>query len=452
MSSYSVEHTDVPATPTRARRKAAVAAMLGTMIDSSDLVLYAYLTAYTAPLFFPNESPIVSVLATLGIYAVGFVARPLGGIVFGRMGDVRGRRVTLVATIMLMGCATLVLGLVPTYETIGIFAPALVLLARIAQGIAAGGEVIGAATYALESSTPGRRGLYSSMTPLGSILGLIVAPVVIGLTTLAVGSENMAIWGWRIPFFVAFILTIGVLAFRMRIEDSVEFQELEKVGAISKTPLREAWRDHKATILLTVLMGAGTLYIVYAIPVYLPVYFTTATELSRASVPWITAAVMLASAPMVVIGGLCADRFGRARFLVIMLVVLGAIGYPLFAVLSSGSVGVIEVALVYLGAMVLSNLALAATYQAFSDVFPPRIRFTAAAIGYNVGNMIGAGFGPLMSTALIESTGNVRAPGFLFVGGAVLGIVGLLAVTRLHRPQVAASSEDRVTAGQMKRP
>lgn len=446
MTNYAVEQTEAPTTSTSARRKAAVAAMLGTMIDSSDLVLYAYLAVYTAPLFFPNENPIVSVLATLGVYAVGFVARPLGGILFGRMGDVRGRQVTLVATIMLMGCATLVLGLVPTYETIGIVAPALVLLARIAQGIAAGGEVIGAATYALESSTPGRRGLYSSMTPLGSILGLAVAPVVIGLTTLAVGSEDMATWGWRIPFFVAFILTIGVLAFRLRIEDSIEFQKLEKAGAISKTPLREAWRNHKLTILLTVVMGTGTLYIVYAIPVYLPVYFTTATELSRASVPWITAAVMLASAPMVVIGGLCADRFGRTHFLVIMLLVLGGIGYPLFAVLSSGSVGVVQIALVYLFAMILTNLALAATYQAFSDVFPPRIRYTAAAIGYNVGNMIGAGFGPLVSTALIESTGNVRAPGFLLLGGAVLGIVGLLAVTRRHRPQSDASPETSVNA------
>ncbi|GAA1786729.1 MFS transporter [Pseudarthrobacter sulfonivorans] len=409
--------------------------MLGTMIDASDLVMYAYLTVYTAPLFFPNQNPLVSVLATLGVYAVGFLARPIGGILFGRMGDRRGRRATLVATLLLMGGSTLLVGLIPSYAAIGIFAPILVLLARIAQGIAAGGEVMGAATYALESSTPGRRGFYSSMTPLGSILGLAVAPTVIGLTTLAVGPEAMAAWGWRIPFVVAAIITLGVLTLRLKVEDSAEFVALEKTGGLSQTPLRETWRSHKATIGWTIVMGAGALYIVYAIPVYLPIYFTTSTELSPATVPWITAGVMLLTAPMVVVGGLCADRFGRVRFLVTMLVILGIVGYPLFLVLSSHGAGTMTITLTYFGAMVLSNLALAALYQAFADVFPARIRYTAAAIGYNIGNMIGAGFGPLASTALIQSTGNSSAPGFLFIGGAILGIVGLVAVTRLHRAQ-----------------
>ncbi len=428
------------------RRKAAVAAMLGTMIDSSDLVLYAYLAIYTAPLFFPNENAIVSMLATLGVYAVGFAARPLGGIIFGRMGDRQGRRATLVATLVLMGAATLALGLVPTYATIGILAPIVVLCARVAQGIAAGGEVIGAATYALESSTPGRRGFYSSMTPFGSILGLVVAPVVIGLTTFAVGNEAMAVWGWRIPFIVAFVLTFGVLAFRLRIEDSVEFEELKQNNGVSKMPLREAWRDHKATIFLTIVMGAGTLYIVYAIPVYLPVYFGTATNLSQASIPWITATVMFVSAPFVVVGGIAADRFGRQSMLITMLLILGAIGYPLFVLLSSDTIGAVQLTLVYLVAMILSNLALAAAYQSFSDVFPARIRYTAAAIGYNMGNMIGAGLGPLLSSYLIETTGNVRSPGFLFALGAVLGIVGLVAVTRVQRQRADDAATSPVPA------
>lgn len=445
MTNKSVDKTDVSTVSPRVRKKAAAAAMLGTMIDSSDLVLYAYLAVYTAPLFFPNSNAAVSVIATLAVYAVGFVARPLGGIVFGRIGDRRGRRVALVSTIALMGIATLILGLVPTYETIGLLAPALVLLARIAQGIAAGGEVIGAATYALESSTPGRRGLYSSMTPFGSILGLVIAPVVIGVTTIVVGAEYMAVWGWRIPFLVAFVFTFGVLAFRLKIEDSAEFTEMEKAGAISKAPLREAWSDHKATILLTILMGAGTLYIVYAVPVYLPVYLTSATDISRSTVPWVTAAVMLLSAPMVIVGGLLADRFGRVRILTIMLVILGIVGFPLFAYLSSDSVTAIDVGIAYLGAMILSNLALAAAYQAFSDVFPARIRYTAAAIGFNVGNMIGAGFGPLLSNSLIESTGDDRAPGYLFIAAAVVGVAGLLSVSRIHRVVPVPAGRPEVT-------
>jgi MHS family proline/betaine transporter-like MFS transporter len=407
--------------------------MLGTVVEASDIVLYAYLAVYTAPLWFPTSDPAVSLLATLGVYAVGYAARPVGGILFGRMGDRRGRRQTLIVTLTLMGCATFALGLIPTYATIGILAPVLVLLARILQGIAAGGEVIGAATYALESSPPGRRGLFSAFTPLGAGLGLVVAPVAIGLSNLAVGPAAMAAWGWRIPFFVALVLTFGVLAFRLRIEDSAEFQALQKTDAISETPLRDSWRDHKTTILLTILMGAGTLYVAYAVNVYLPVYFTTVTKLSPAAVPWMVALVMLLAAPAVLAGGLLADRFGRQRVVVAVLAVLGVAGYPLFILFSDGSLGLVAIGAVYFCVVVVMNLGLAAAYQSFSDVFPARVRFTAAAIGYNVGNMIGAGFGPLLSAELIRATGSARAPGWLFTAGAVIGICGLLAVTRLHR-------------------
>lgn len=446
MSEPPIETTASSVMSPRQRRRAGTASALGTCIEAGDLVMYAFLVVYTAPLWFPSNDPAVSVVATLGVYGVGFLARPLGGLFFGRMGDRAGRRRTLVVTLALMGLATLSLGLIPTYETIGVFAPVLVILARILQGFAAGGEVMGAATYALESSSPGRRGLYSSLTPFGSYIGLFMATAVIGITNIIVGSAAMAAWGWRIPFFVGFVLTIALLMFRLRVEDSAEFTVLKKNNMIAKTPLRDTWRDHKLTILLTVLMGSGILYAAYSINTYVPVYLTTVTGLSRSEVPWMTAVVFLLASPAAIMGGLLADRFGRVRVLTIGLIAFGLSGIPVFAILADASFGIIGIGAVFFVAVVLGALLIAPAYQTFADIFPTRIRFTAAAIGFNLANMIGAGFGPLLSAEVIRSTGSPQAPGWMLLVAVAVGIAGLLGLVRLHRSRDGAPGADRADA------
>lgn len=431
MSSPSVVEAAQSIQTPQARRRAALAAGFGTCVEANDLVMYAFLATYTAPLWFPAEDPAVSVIATLGVYGVGFVARPIGGIFFGRMGDRRGRRQTLVATLALMGLATLCLGLIPTHASIGVFTPILVVLARMAQGFAAGGEVMGAATYALESSSAGRRGLFISFTPAGSYVGLTMATLMIGSTSAILGHETMAAWGWRIPFVVSFLFTAALLAFRLRVEDSAEFQVLERTQAISKTPVRDSWYSYKAPILLAIAMGVGVLYALYTINTYIPVYLTTVTKLPASSVSWMLAVVLLLGAPATLLGGWLADRFGRVRMAVIMLILFAIIGMLSFIGLSKPSLGVVGVGAIYLAPVLCGALLIGPIYQTFADIFPARIRYTSAAIGFNVANMIGAGFGPLLSAEIIHLTGDPRAPGWMLAIGALIGIVGILALTRL---------------------
>ena len=433
MSESSIERAALAVLTPQARRRAAAASMLGTCVEAADIVMYAFLVVYTAPLWFPSKDPAVSVIATLGVYGVGFIARPIGGIFFGRLGDLHGRRLALILTLSMMGLATLSLGLIPSYATIGLFAPFLVLVARLAQGFAAGGEVMGAATYALESSSAGRRGLYSSMTPWGSYMGLGLATALIGLTSVVVGREAMADWGWRIPFVVTFAITGLLLLFRLRIEDSAEFLVLKRTDSLSRSPLREAWRDHRATMILTVLMGTGVLFVAYTLNVYAPVYMTTVTKLPREVVPWMVAAVFLTAGHFTPLGGMLADRVGMIRMLITMLVILGLAAIPLFNALANAQLGIVGIGFVFFAATSGTALMVGSAYQVFADIFPARVRFTAAAVGFNVANMIGAGFGPLLSAKVIAATGDPRAPGWMISIAAVLGIVGLLAILRLHR-------------------
>ncbi|NIY69444.1 MFS superfamily proline/betaine transporter [Streptomyces malaysiensis] len=372
----------------------------------------------------------MSVIATLAVFGVGYLARPIGGIFFGRMGDRLGRRPTLLVTIGMMGFSTFGLGLLPTYAVIGIFAPLLLLVLRLCQGFAAGGEVIGAATYANESSTPGRRGLYSAATPAGAVLGIALAPILIGTCTALVGVEQMAVWGWRLPFLAALFLTIGVLFFRLRIEDSPEYLTLVREKKLAAAPLREAFKSHKLSIVLVIVLATSTFYMGYAFNIYMPVYFTTVVGLSKTVVPWLVSIVMLISVPFVILGGLAVDRFGRKAVLTALLMANAVVVYPLMSVLGNSRSSVFAVGLAYLVLLILTNSATPAAYEAFSDLFPARVRYTAAAIGFNIGNVIGGGFGPYASAQLVGSTGDTRAPAYLVAAASVLGILAILVAPR----------------------
>ena len=256
-------------------RRAALAGMLGTVVENYDFVVYAFVLVYTAPVFFPGGDPTTAILTSLLVFGVGFVARPLGGIVFGRIGDRRGRRFTLLFTVGLMGFATVLIGVIPGYASIGVWAPVLLVVARLAQGLSAGGEVIGAATYVIESSTPGRRGLFSSATPLGAVLGTALAPAVVGLCTVVLGAGTMAAWGWRVPFLIALPLTIGCLLFRLRIEESPEFADLVRHEDRAVAPVKEAIRGYWRQVILAGVLALVILFAGYTFNAYLPIYMTT---------------------------------------------------------------------------------------------------------------------------------------------------------------------------------
>lgn len=425
-------------------RRAALAGLFGTAIENFDLSLYAYLIVFTAPTFFPTGNAATAVIASFAVFAVGFLSRPLGGLVFGRMGDRHGRRFTLLVTVALMGLSTGALGLIPGHDAIGVWAPVLLVLVRLLQGFSAGGEVIGAATYVVESSTPGRRGLFASATPLGAVLGVALAPIVVGVFTAVLGSEAMAAGGWRFPFLVALPLTAICLFFRLRIEDSPEYLALVEKHDIAHAPVREALRYHWRGVVAVALLAVSIFFLGYTLTAYMPAFLTSTVGIASTTVNWLSATVLLLAAPAVLIGGFAVDRFGRRAVMVTAFGVTCVVVYPAMTLMTGAGNSAVTVAIAYWVLLFSAYIAMPAAYKSFSDLFPTRIRYTAAAIGFNVGNVIGGGFGPYFAAQLTEQTGDPRSPALLLGLAAVIGIGTMLVITRKKRPAVQQSRTDVV--------
>lgn len=438
-----------PAAPgsSRSRRRAAFAGTLGTLVENYDFAVYTYVVVFTAPLFFPGGNTVTAVIQSLAVYAVGFAARPFGGFFFGRLGDRYGRRSTLISTVLLMGGATFFLGVIPTYESIGLWAPILVVVARLAQGFSAGGEVMGSATYVIESSTPGRRGRFSVATPLGSILGAAMGPAVVGVCIAVVGIDSMATWGWRIPFLISLPLTIAVLLLRLRIEESPEFVKLERNDEIATSPVAEAARRHWRAIIICVLLTISINLFSYTLTAYMPIYFVNTIGVPGGTASWMAAIAIAASAPAMFIGGYATDRFGGKTTLTAALAAAAIIVYPAMIVMSGVGNSVWMVGGVYWLLLVALGVAVPPVYHALMGLFPTRVRYSGAALGFNVGNAIGGGCAPLIAASLMAWTGDPRSPGYVVAFAAVLGITTIIAAgSRTTRNYEELAGSDKAAA------
>lgn len=292
-------------------RRAAIAGGVGTLIEYYDFAVYGFLAVTIAPLFFPSENSAVSILSTLAVFGVAYVARPLGGIFFGRLGDRRGRRHALVITVVSMGVACGILGLLPTSSAVGILAPILLVLVRLAQGFSAGGEVGGAATYIAESAPPRKRGFFGSFTPVGSTLGFAVAAAVVGVVALITTDEQMASWGWRIPFLLALPLAYVCLRVRMKLEDTPEFEEMAEKQQVTKSPLldtvtKNPWSVARVVGVAIAMNGSG-----YIGLTYFSVYLIKNLGFSKDSVYWTSAIAIALACATFPLSGMATDRWGR---------------------------------------------------------------------------------------------------------------------------------------------
>ncbi|MDN5915319.1 MAG: MFS transporter [Pseudonocardia sp.] len=418
----------VSPTPPLARR-AAIAGLLGTMIESYDFAVYAYLVVYTAPLFFPGGSTVTAVLSSLLVFAAGFVARPIGGFFFGRMGDRLGRRHTLVITVTLMGAATFAMGVLPTHGAIGLAAPVLLVLLRLLQGFSAGGELMGSATFVAEYSTAKRRGLFSAMTPLGFSTGVAVAPAVVALATL-VSGDQMATWGWRIPFLISLPLTILCLVYRVRLEDSPEFRAVVARQEVPTSPVREVLREHWRAVLRVAALSVAVGLVGYTTAAYIPIYLQTTAGLPAATVSVIAAVALTLALPFALLSGVAVDRFGRQAVLVTVLVALLVTVVPIMLALGTAGTPIILVGVALWFLVGLAGAAPPPAYSAFTGLFPARVRYTGAAIGFNIGSVLGAGFAPYYAARLTAATGSPYAPALLLAAAAVLGIAVITTAPR----------------------
>lgn len=415
-------------------RRAAIAAAAGTAVEYYEFGVYGYLAVIIGPLFFPNDNPTASLLATLAVFGSAFVMRPLGGIVLGRLGDRIGRKPVLITTVVGMGTATAVVGLLPTAESIGLLAPLALLLVRLAQGFFAGGEVTGSATYLSEAAPQGRRGFFGAFTPVGVALGGGAAALVAGLTTTLLDDEQLRDFGWRIPFLLALPLIAITLAARSRLEDSHVFIEETAKDAPAKSPLREVLTEHTAAVFKVIVLSIGSNTGYWVGLIFMNIYLTTYLGYPKSNTFWIMGGISLFVATLMPIFGGLSDRFGRKR-----IITIGFLGYailvlPTMILMDRGSFALA------VGAMVVLALPMpivqSVTYPTYAEQFPTRVRYTGLSFAFNIGTIIGGGLTPYLATWLISETDNLLAPGFLLMIAVVAALLTLRTVGESSRAEL----------------
>jgi MFS family permease len=427
-------HT-APSTPARERR-VALATMAASSIEWYDFFIYGTAAALVfGKVFFPAFSPVAAILASFATFGVGFLARPLGGIVFGHFGDKLGRKPMLVVALALMGVATTLVGLLPTYDSIGVLAPLALVLLRLAQGLAVGGQWGGAMLLATEHAPPGRRGLYGSFVQLGVPIGLVVGNGVYLIVARTIAPEQFLAWGWRVPFLLSVVLVGLAFYIHHRIDDTPEFQAAEeKLAAQPKaqrrSPVLEVLRHHPRQVFL----AAGAFLIVniafYVLVTGMLDYGTRTLGIGRSSM---LAAVLIATATMIVFLPLFAglsDVLGRRRVYAFGATALGAWSFALFPLVQTRNFALIVLALVVaLGALSAMYGPQAAL---FAEIFPAHLRYSGASLGYQLSSVAGGGPAPFLMVLLLETTGTPLSVAVLIAASAALALLCLSFISITH--------------------
>jgi len=389
-------------TPTaKERRRVLSASLIGTAVEWYDFFIYGSAAALIfGPQFFPTEDPLAGTLAAFATFAVGFIARPLGGIIMGHFGDRVGRKSMLMFSMMLMGVATVGIGLLPNYATIGMLAPILLVLLRLLQGIGVGGEWGGAVLMAVEYSPANKRALYGAFPQMGLPIGIIASNVVFIIVTNIMAPEMFQAWGWRIPFLSSAVLVGIALWIRLRVEDSPAFKKIQSKDEVAKAPLVELLKNHLGTVLLAGAISIASPALGYLYSVWM------LSHRENLGADGVSQNVMLAliiwgavcHLITVAVGAILADKFSQKRIFLWGAGLLGVFAFPFFWLVDTGAWYNIAVAF----ALMLLAQSLMAGPQAtlVAELFPAEVRYSGASVAYQIGSILGGGFMPLVATSL----------------------------------------------------
>jgi metabolite-proton symporter len=417
-------HDTRAATGTSSLRKVIVASLVGTSLEWYDFFLYSTAAAVVFNrLFFPTVSPVAGTLLAFTTAAVGFVARPLGGIIFGHLGDRRGRKQVLVITLLMMGIATVLIGALPTYASIGIAAPLLLAAVRFVQGLGLGGEWGGAVLMTLEHGAAGRRGLNSSWAQVGVPMGNLLAAGALGLLGAVMSEESFLTWGWRVPFFLSGLLVLAGLWIRLTVAESPLFTEVERAGAKVKMPLMEVLRRHPRQLLVAMAARIGTDVAFYTFTAYSLVYVTGSVGRERSV--GLTAVLVGSAFQLLLIPsfGALSDRWGRRPVYAAGAVAAAVWSFAFFPLLSTGSTPVIVLAVVV---ALLTHAAMYGPQAAFiAELFSTELRYSGASMGYQLAGVLGGGIAPIVAIALVDRFDTAYAVSVYVLAMVVLTLVAL---------------------------
>jgi metabolite-proton symporter len=422
--------TQSPPTSTEdpaAVRRVALASLVGTTVEWYDFFIYASAAGLVfSQLFFTALDPATALLASFATIGVSFVARPLGGVIAGHLGDRLGRKRMLVATLLIMGLSTVGVGLLPTYASIGVAAPILLLVLRLLQGLSAGGEWGGAALMAVEHAPPGRRGFFGTYPQVGVPIGLILANLVFLVVSTSTTKEQFLSWGWRIPFLLSVVL-IGVGLFvRARVDESPVFAKLRAQRARRSAPMLTVLRNQPRALLVAIGLFIANNMIGYLLIAFVTSYGTRVLGLPSSTMLAVGIVGAVVWGVAIVWSGAWSDRVGRRRVYLVGTIALLVWSFPFFLLLDTASLPLMLLAVAVLG------VGLGLTYgpqaAAYAELFPVDVRYSGASFAYAIGAVLGGGFAPLIAQALIGATGTSLSVSVYMVVVCLITLAAVLAM------------------------
>ncbi|MGE8348428.1 MFS transporter [Pseudomonas helleri] len=413
----------------KALRRAATASFLGNFVEWFDYAAYGYLATIIALTFFPQTDAATGLLATFAVFALSFIVRPIGGLVWGHFGDKYGRRSALAWSILIMTVSTFCIGLLPGYNHIGLWAPALLLLIRLVQGFSASGEYAGASAFLAEYAPQGKRGFYTSIVPASTAAGLLFGAIFVAGLYALMTVENLHDWGWRLPFLLAAPFGLVGRYIRVSLQDSPKFLEMEKrleaKECATHAPIRELLTVHRRAVVIGIGVTCLNAVAFYLLLSYMPTYLSTEMGMSESD-SFIASTVSLATyIGLIFLMGKLSDRYGRKTMLVAASVLFLLLTFPLFGMLGNPSLVVILMIQIAFGAILAMNDGTLPCFLA--EIFPTRVRFSGFAFSFNIANAVFGGTAPFIATWLIQLTGNKMAPAWYLLAAAAVALIAMLA-------------------------
>jgi MHS family proline/betaine transporter-like MFS transporter len=432
--------------------------VVGNTMEWYDVGIYGYLAVTMGRVFLPEADPSVQILFSLGVFAATYVARPLGGIVFGRLGDRVGRQKVLATTLIMMAAATFVIGILPDYGAIGALAPVLLVVMKLLQGFSTGGEYAGATTFVSEYSPDAKRGFFASILDLGSYLGFALGAAVVSVLQLLTTEQQMIEWAWRLPFLLAGVIGTVAIYFRLKIEESPAFQATQDAQASANEAVAEAQgrpssslalvRQHWRPILIAIGLVAASNTVGYALTSYMPTYLTDSLGYDPLHGTLLTIPVLVLLALLLPVAGRLSDRIGRRPVMWLGAASVLVLALPAFLLIGLGSVATTLAGL----SLLAVSVALWVSSQASSlpALFPTASRYGAMGISYNIAIAVFGGTTPLIIQGLLQLTGNELVPAFFLMATSLIGAVAVFAMRESSQrplpgsmPSVATVEEAR---------
>jgi metabolite-proton symporter len=446
MSRSTSDHPDDPRSPAPAgpsptsldaatrrsqRWKAAVASTIGTTIEWYDFFLYGTAAALVFPhVFFPDSSPLAGTLLSFSTQFVGFAARPIGAAIFGHVGDRIGRKAALIATLSLMGTATALMGVLPGYTSIGVWAPILLTLLRIVQGIGVGGEWGGSVLMSMEWGTRKRHGFMASLPQLGVPIGLLLSTLAVRLVTNVTGAEAFDDWGWRIPFLISVVLVGVGFYVRLAVLETPAFARVREQQAVVKQPVLEVIRTQPRAILTSALVRMAEQAPFYLFITFVLAYGTEELGLERSALlddVLVAAAIGFVSVPFF---GYLSDLIGRRLVYGLGIVAMAVFAFPYYGLLNTRDSGLVLLAVVL--SLVIHDVMYGPQAALISETFGTGVRYSGAGLGYQLASVVAGGPAPLIATAILARTGNSTWISLYIVGCAVISFIALLLMPQPH--------------------